>query len=248
MTLVYPAHDFDAFLTAVLETWVNRASDQAIWADQGDWFGPEGPCRAVTADPDAARRVTEGVSRLAGPLAARYLGDAFRHRDPGKEAVLTEFVRLCVRHRRATLGGLEPAVRETVRRAEAVRSEAHRFLGLTRFTQVSGGWYARIEPDHDVVGMLTLALGRRMGGDDWMLHDAGRGLAWVCQAGEGRFVRGVELVASVTESESAAQALWQRYFATIALPNRIRPDLQRSKMPQKTWKNLVEVPGHLRPR
>ena len=245
MTLVYPADDFEAFLTAVLETWVNHAPEWTIVAETNDWFGPEGPWRPVKADSQAARRIADGVTRCAGPQAWFTVGAAFRHSDSGKETLLAGFIRLCVRHGRQTVQRLvDPGVRETLRRARAVQAEAHRFLGLVRFQAVEGGWYGCFEPDHDVLGMLVGSFHQRMLGTDWMLHDPSRETAWVCRSGKGEAVFGVRMTGKgATAGESQVQELWKQYFKTIALPTRINPTLQRSKIPLKTWKNLIEEPG-----
>lgn len=247
MTLVYPKDDFEAYLTAVFETWRHRAPEWAIVPESSDWFGPEGPRRSVSPDPGAARRIAAGIETKAGAEAWLVLGQAFRHRDGGKEALLAEFVRLCVRHGADTLKReADPEVRETLRRARGVKAEAHRWLGLIRFQSMPGdGWYARYEPDHDVTGMLVGAFHRRMGTHSWMLHDAGRQKAWISRGGVGEGVKGIRLEGAPGEElrEAEVRGLWRQYFASIAIEGRTNPDLQRSKMPRKTWKSLVETPG-----
>jgi probable DNA metabolism protein len=245
VTLVYPADDFEAFLTAVLETWLNRSPEWTIAAETADWFGPDGPRRFVSADPAAARRIAAGVVAHAGGEAWTVLGEAFRHRGGGKEGLLSAFIRLCILHGPNTLLRLmDPEVREIRHRARAVRAEAHRFLGLLRFQAVDGGWYGRFEPEHDVLGMLVPSFLQRFHGDDWMLHDEGRRTAWICRNGEGRPAAGVKMLMEGKEpQESAVQELWKRYFKVTAQPTRINASLQRNKLPLKTWKNLVEEPG-----
>jgi len=247
MTLVYPAGDFEAFLTAVLETWVHRAPEWTIEAEgeQGWGLGGEtGPRRVLVADAQAAQRMAVGIEAQAGAEAWLTLGHAFRHGAPGKEVLLTGFVRACVRYQRSTLEHLTDGdVRNTVARARAVRAEAHRYLGLVRFQAVQGeGWYARFEPDHDVLGMLIGHFHRRMAGQDWVLHDLSRQKAWVCRTGVGQGVRGIQVPENWSRDpgEAAIQDLWRTYFRTIAIRDRLNPGLQRSKMPQKTWKHLVE--------
>jgi len=246
VTLVYPPHDFEAYLTAVLATWHNRAPEWPIVAEGGGWFGPEGPCRRVDGDVRAAQRVATGIRNLAGRRAWIALGWAFRHSGPRKESLLAEFIRSCVKYGPSTLDRLTDAgVVETLVRARAVKAEAHRYLGLLRFQTVDGqGWYAAYEPDHDVTGLLVGPFHRRMEGLDWMIHDVGRGKAWVCQNGAGRGVTGV-VVSSVPSGEvheASYQALWRQYFQTIAVRERLNPRCQRSKMPVKTWNHLVERP------
>lgn len=244
MTLVYPKDDFEAFLTAVLQTWLNKAPEWTIVADAGEWFVAEGPLRNLSADPAAARRVAAGVETHAGPEAWVTLSHAFRHAGPGKEALLAGYIRACVRYGKETLGRLTDGdVKTTVARARAVRAEAHRFLGLVRFQAVPGeGWYARFEPDHDVLGMLVSPFQQRMEGQDWALHDVGRRKAWVCRGGKGEGVTGVLVPPDWTRdpAEAQIQDLWRKYFGTIAIRDRLNPAVQRSKMPLKTWKHLVE--------
>lgn len=243
MTLVYPAGDFEAFLTAILETWIHRAPEWAIEPEGDDWYG-NGPRKAVVADAQAAQRMAVGIEAQAGAEAWLVLGHAFRHGEGGKEALLAGFVRACVRYQTATLEHLtDPDVKNTLARARAVRAEAHRCLGLVRFQAVKDeGWYGRFEPDHDVLGMLIGHFHRRMAGQDWVLHDCGRKKAWVCRAGVGQGVRGIQVPDNWSRDpgESAIQGLWREYFRTIAIQERLNLTLQRSKMPQKTWKHLVE--------
>ena len=128
MTLVYPPDDFEAFLTAILETWVHRSPEWTIVPDAGGWFPGEGPVRAIVADPVAARRVSDGLIVQAGEEAWLALGQAFRHGERGKETCLAAYVRACIRYGRSTLEHLtDSSVKETLGRARAVRSEAHRF-------------------------------------------------------------------------------------------------------------------------
>jgi len=244
VTLVYPPDDFEAFLTAVLETWIHRAPEWSIVVEGGDWFLADGPQRAVSADPAAAHRMAEGILAQAGEDAWLTLGQAFRHGGRGKEALLAAYVRACVRYGRSTLDHLTDSdVKETVKRSRAVRSEAHRFLGLLRFQAVGGeGWYARFEPDHDVLGMLVGPFHQRMAGQSWVLHDVGRRKAWVCREGVGEVVFGIQVPPGWRRdpAEVDVQNLWKQYFRTIAIADRLNPRVQRSKMPLKTWKYLVE--------
>ena len=47
----------------------------------------------------------------------------------------------------------------------------------------------------------------------------------------------------MSEDEKKVQALWQAFFKTIAIPDRKNPRLQKSNMPMKYWKYLVEKQG-----
>jgi len=44
--------------------------------------------------------------------------------------------------------------------------------------------------------------------------------------------------------ETSFEQLWQIYFKTLAIPERINPKLQQGNMPKRYWKYLIERPGN----
>lgn len=43
--------------------------------------------------------------------------------------------------------------------------------------------------------------------------------------------------------DSSFELIWQKYFKTLAIPERINPKLQMGNMPKRYWKYLIEKPG-----
>lgn len=74
-----------------------------------------------------------------------------------------------------------------------------------------------------------------------MIHDVKRSIAvlynkkeWIIKEVDG--TRAWKL----DKEEGMYQKLWQQYFKSIAIKNRINPKLQKRNMPMRYWQYLVE--------
>ncbi|MDW7677556.1 MAG: TIGR03915 family putative DNA repair protein, partial [Bacillota bacterium] len=126
-----------------------------------------------------------------------------------------------------------------------VARESHRLLGLLRFQELSNGlYYATYEPDFHQTPLIAPHFVHRLSSHPWIIHDVKRELAacWDTRQWVLRDLPADEAPA-VSQGEEVMQQLWQVYFHHIAIRQRTNPRVQRSFMPQKYWKHLVEKPG-----
>jgi probable DNA metabolism protein len=56
---------------------------------------------------------------------------------------------------------------------------------------------------------------------------------------------GVDLPELLSGEELNYQKLWRNYFNTLSVEGRTNTALQRSNMPRRYWKYLVEKPGRI---
>ena len=199
----------------------------------------------VATDLERADRMT---ARICGEISPRALRHAFR-------AFLSE-MRGAEYHiyRYLWLGwGVGPGLDARVddERVHAVHRmsrftgrEAHRMRGFLRFRRLeSGVYYAPMEPECDVLCLVTPHFHRRMEGQDWMIHDLAREQAALCWKGRLSFLALPGFKPQLDGEEGFHQELWRRYFRTIAVAERRNPRRQRSCMPVKYWNILVEEPS-----
>lgn len=129
--------------------------------------------------------------------------------------------------------------------AQKVRSEAHRMKGFVRFTQVREGfYYARLEPDHNVLPLIAPHFADRFSDQDWIIHDTRRGRAIIHDSSLKQWITAeLDLLGNPEFSveEKFFQQLWKKYFARIAIEERLNPKLQRQNLPLKYRRFLVEV-------
>jgi len=139
----------------------------------------------------------------------------------------------------------DPVVHPVLATSRQVSRESHRMLGLLRFQELKNGlFYAAYEPDFHQTPVIAPHFVHRLSSHPWIIHDLKRELAacwdtrqWILQdlpAGENPVI---------SAEEESLQQLWQSYFDHIAIRQRTNPRVQRSFMPKKYWKHLVEVPG-----
>ncbi|MCX8129980.1 MAG: TIGR03915 family putative DNA repair protein [Clostridia bacterium] len=124
-----------------------------------------------------------------------------------------------------------------------VLAESHRLLGLIRFQEVyEDVFYSPIEPDHNILRLIAPHFEKRFADQNWIIHDIKRSLTAVYDKNTCE-IKSTEFKGSFQKSEDEAsyQAMWKKYFESIAIKNRINPKLQRRCMPARYWKHLIEM-------
>lgn len=123
-----------------------------------------------------------------------------------------------------------------------VSREIHYMEGLLRFRKIKNDvFYAPFEPQFNIVGLLASHFANRMSDQNWIIHDVKRDIG-VLYNQEEWIITNINLKGDITfaEDEEFYQKLWKEYFKNIAIKNRINPKLQKSNMPMKYWKYLIE--------
>ena len=135
-----------------------------------------------------------------------------------------------------------PAVHDVHFFARKVAREAHRLKGLLRFAMLEDGSYlARMEPDFNIIQPLSRFFTQRLRTQEWFIYDVKRSLVshW-----DGKKLDFGTLESfhspELADEEPEVQRLWRTFFRHIAIPERKNAALQRSFMPMKYWKYLVE--------
>jgi len=135
-----------------------------------------------------------------------------------------------------------PVVHDVHVLARRVAREAHRLKGLLRFSMLADGSYlARMEPDFNIIQPLSSFFTRRLRTQDWFIYDVRRGLVsrWDGRRLEYGTVESFR-TPELAEEERDVRRCWKTFFDTIAIPERKNDRLQKSFMPMKYWKYLVE--------
>ena len=104
-------------------------------------------------------------------------------------------------------------------------------------------YLARIEPQYDVLPLITRHFRNRYPQQQWAIFDMQR-LYGILSDTNGLYaINGLEadrIQTSYAQNERSYQALWQDYFNSSNIPSRRNPRLHRQQMPQRYWKYLTE--------
>lgn len=198
----------------------------------------------VATDAQQADKLLAAIREHLSPETSAFVLHAFFSEADGVEMAIYRYLAHGWKVRRRLDDDLAcPAVAEVQRLALRVRREAHRLKGLTRFRETADGLlYAELEPDYFVLPLLAPHFAERLGAERWLIHDLRRDKGVLYQ--DGRWVLAdlrLDEPPQFSAEEAQWQALWRTFFQHIAIGERANPRQQKSCMPMKYWKYLVEM-------
>lgn len=127
--------------------------------------------------------------------------------------------------------------------------EAHLLKGFVRFADVGGALVAAITPKNFILPFIARHFVLRYDKEQFMIFDKTNKAALVYQNGKAEIIRvdRIEFPA-VSETEAKYQALWKRFYDTIAIESRNNPRCRMTHMPKRYWENMLEVSALVRPK
>ncbi len=133
--------------------------------------------------------------------------------------------------------------------ARKVSYEKHKLLGFVRFQKTTQGiYFAAIEPEYDLLPLLSGHFRGRFGPEQWILYDARRRYGIYHDGTELREMymdpallhHGSLAPGLLADEEKIFRQLWKSYFSAASIAERENPDLQVRCMPRRFWKYLPE--------
>ncbi|HPO49812.1 MAG TPA: TIGR03915 family putative DNA repair protein [Spirochaetota bacterium] len=126
-----------------------------------------------------------------------------------------------------------------------VKNEAHRFLGILRFAETKDGiYYASMEPDNNIIYIITNHFVKRFANQKFIICDEKRNIAAFYDLKNVEYVS-IESISDLeqnySEEEKNYQTLWKTYFKKIAIEERNNTKLQKQFIPLKYRKYLTEM-------
>ena len=250
MLAIHYDSSFDGFLSVVFEIYRQHLDVGDIvpvrpYAAEGaaapDLFLQ--PFRIET-DEDSARRLRRAVLNMAGEDILSLLDCAFRSEEPGIEMKIFAYLRKLFAGdsrgyaRNPTSDEMLPLF--TV--ARSVRREQGFMLGAVRFGKAPDGMYiSAIEPRYNVVDMLAPHFRSRFPNGRWAIVDVHRRYGVCYEGGQVQLVSvdDPEAIAGVERSDEFAR-MWKSYYDSMAIKERLNPELLKRCLPVRYWKHLTE--------
>jgi len=238
----------DGLLCCIFEAYERKEEPFAIVAGDAVQLALDASVRDIAADPARASRVQQGILARIGPQAFDCIQRATLSADPNAAMVALAYVRLGF-----TVGPridqrlADPAMHAMRTLLRQVGWEAHRYIQFLRFAELEGGvFFAEMEPEHDVLVLVMPHFADRFGQQPFIVHDRTRGLAGVWNMREWVLVNSENMnLPPPTADEAQYQALWRMFYKTIAIKQRVNPNLRRQFMPKKFWRYITEMQPEL---
>ncbi len=173
------------------------------------------------------------------------LDTLLRSGDDDKDAVAFAYFRLLA-HRKHPVRDMlsEPAALAASECMRRVGTELHRLRGFIRFMEsASGALYAPCSPDHDIIDLLLPHFRARLPHYPFVLHDVGRKKAAVYDGAHAFTAPLAQAEILLSADEQAWQALWQKYYQSVNIPERERLKQMRGYLPVRYRKFMNEFYG-----
>lgn len=234
---------FEGFLSSIHIAFYNRENPQDIVAKasgEGNFLIEN---VYIETDSDKSKKVYQAIEEKISKETLRRVYYCYLSELPKSGILILKYLRQGFKiGPDINLNLTNDIVREVENISKRVSRERHRFLGIIRFKEIQEGiFYSSIEPDHNIVSLLAPHFSKRMSKENWIIHDVKRGIG-VFYNKKDWVVKDLKIndPLILKEQEEDYQDLWKTYFNAIAIENKINPQLQKSNMPMRYWKHLIE--------
>ena len=200
--------------------------------------------KEIETDWDKAGKVYDAIYNKISPMDLQRTYRVFLSSVDQKETKMLNYIRLGFKEgSKVSLLHGNPITFDMQQAEKKVTIEVHRLYGLIRFSVLEGNLlYAPIEPDHDILELIADHFSDRYKNDPFIIHDKRRDKALIAKDGKWYLSEFYEdQVPTLSADEKKYRALWKKYFETIAIKERTNPRCQKTLMPVRYWKYLIEI-------
>ncbi len=247
-------HSFEGFLTTVFDLYADcgyvKNSNLEVkivkrGICEGELFADK---IDVITDSEKAERVLTKLEKLLDKDGVQKLIWAFLSEDDVVEMCLLGVIAYAIRNpgHNVLKNYAHPEVVKLASLIKSVGRERHRMLAFVRFEKMQDGiFFARIEPDFNVLPLIVNHFRKRYQGQLWAIFDLRRNYGIYYDLKQIRPISDIDHMA-LTKPENYAgdelnyQKMWQGYFASVNITERSNPKLHAQQLPKRYWQYLTE--------
>lgn len=238
----------DGLLTAIFEYYEMKPG--AVKIESARLHQPDLLDEAVTiiTDEIKAGRVWKGLkSKISADWQLRFYKAYLSETAAGYQHLFDFACYIFDNKKGAEVNYGHPAVIGISKLDKSVNRERHRMKAFIRFQETADGiFYAPIEPDYNVLPLISDFFKNRYANQQWIIYDVKRsyGLFYNLETvAEIKFDVVPEIAATpslLDTNESLYALLWNDYFKSTNIPARKNMKLHIQHVPKRYWKYLTE--------
>ena len=245
---------FYGLLTVIYESYyppsipisisINTEMQNAQQSFLTDW-------KVVSTDYEKAEKVNHAILNKIGIKALEQIYYTYLSDINGKELVIYNYIKLGFKIGKAVDSHLYTEEVSALHKiVKKVTKEVHIMTGFLRFSYTNNFYYAIYEPDHNICELIAPHFADRFADQYFIIHDTRRNIAIIYDTKEWIITNFYEseLQKLNTPNEDIAsnndicyEKLWQEYFVNVAIKERKNEKQQKSYMPKRYWKNMLET-------
>jgi len=237
-TLAYDG-TFTGFLTCVGDSF-RRKEYPFYFLTPGNRQFSLYPLREIVTDPHLARQVYQDLEQEVSESFRRMMTYAFLTDLPQKEQHMFDLIYLAFSHA-LPQNVTDQRILILDRAIHHLTHEAHQYKGFVRFADYHGVLVGQITPKNRVLPLLRPHFCQRLPNEAFLLHDKTHKEALFYAGGKWK-IRPVDHLDldKPDQAELECQALWRKFYNTIAIPSRHNPKCRQNHMPKRFWGDLTE--------
>lgn len=243
---------YPGFLTCIFESFARKDENIHIVTEStktSEIFQKE---REIISDPEKARRVISGLEKKAGPLINHDILKVFLSEDLKAWNASFAIIQQIFKTDADILHNYgNPDVLYFSQTLKKVNREHHRMKAFVRFSKSSNGlYYALIEPDFNVIPLITNFFRQRFADQLWLIYDVKREYGVYYNLKSVEEVKPEKLTSpdqsmpvetvGPDENDRLYSRLWQSYFKSTNIEPRKNLKLHLRHVPIRYWKYLTE--------
>ena len=203
--------------------------------------------KIIETNKERADRVKIGIRTKISEFALYNIYHAFLSNKENKENIIFDYIVNGFKYRNKIIYMRNiSSVIEIEKISKNVKGEAHRFYGITRFEESkSGVFYAEIEPDNNILELVSNHFKNRLKNEYWVIRDKKRELTSFYNKREYLIVDSENFNFNIikNELEDNYEDLWKCFYNSVNIKERKNLRCQMNFLPKKYWKNITEMKG-----
>lgn len=235
---------FEGFLTAIYYAFYSKEDIISIDTNSYDDIDMLTTVKHLETDLEKYKKVKTAIVTKIDPLALSKIYSLYLSNYKNKGIICYKYLKTAFKigsdiHKHLYLD----VVREIDLIERRVSLEAHRFTGFVRFSLINNKFlYSPIEPDNNILELISPHFQRRFSNEYWIIHDIKRNIASVYNKVSWEITEmNDDIYNSLKDYNDEFEDLWKNYFVSITIKERANPKLQKRMMPKRYWKNLTEI-------
>lgn len=252
MTIFVCRDSLEGILCGVYDAWTSRLGHANVGLELENQGNIRMFCeyRQVEETEEKTEKVIDSIRKRAGQEAYEMVFRASLSREEEKADRIYRFLVYALNYRGDITRMLQiPAVYEIFSMNRNVGNEAHLLIEFARFSNTEEGvLLCTVGPKNDVIVLMAPHFADRLGGENWIIYDEGRGKSVIHKADLGWLMMQTDseewksrLRAGTDQKEF--EKLWKTFHSSIAIGERTNYVCQRGHLPLRFRPYMTEFQG-----
>lgn len=234
---------FEGLLTSIYDAYYRKDNPEEIFKSYDFQGGLISEPVFIETNEEKYSKVYESIKGKIGMNAIYTIYYSYLSCNPNIETLIYKYIRLGFK-----LGNKiedffhHPTVMSIEKEKNRVLGERHRILGFVRFSLIQNKvYYASIEPDNDILALITPHFANRFKNNNFIINDIKRNKCSIYSNGEWELQDDCNIDYIKNSSLDEFESLWKTYFKYTNIKERQNLTLQKHHMPKRYWKHLIET-------